>query len=145
VCLLILTYSALPYLTVPYLAVSYRILPGICTVTASPDQNTVVSGHQDGGVRLWDPARTSLCTHTVEKLHNGHVTHLQYSPRNSYEILTLSRDNTLSILDTRNYLCSQVCTARTFQTPHEIPVILHPSMVILTIVDYFLSSLTFWM
>lgn len=95
-----------------YFTVSYRILPYICTVTASPDGNTVVSGHQDGGVRLWDPARTSQSTHTVEKLHNAHVTHLQYSPRNSYEILTLSRDNTLSILDTRNYLCSQVRTLR---------------------------------
>ena len=77
------------------------------TVAVAPDSNTLISGHQDGTSRVWDFLRSPTCVHSI-KQHIAHVTHVQYSPKNSYEILTTSKDNTLSVLDTRNYNTVQV-------------------------------------
>lgn len=77
-------------------------------VDIAPDMITLVSGHQDGAIRFWDFLRSPTCVHSVTQ-HTAHVTHVQFSPRNHYEILTSSKDNSLKIIDTRTYTASQVC------------------------------------
>jgi WD40 repeat protein len=103
---------------------SHPILP---VVTATPDRSTLTSGHQDGSLRFWDYLRSSQCTHTVTKLHTAHITNVQYSPRNSHDVLTLSKDNTLCILDTRNYTAVKVREVSYFSTLSDRPdlIILH--------------------
>ena len=76
-------------------------------VAVASDANTLLSGHQDGSVRIWDYKRSAVCVHTL-KQHQAHVTHIQHSPKSSNEILTLSRDNTLSLIDARTYNTIQV-------------------------------------
>ena len=76
-------------------------------MTAAADSSIIASGHHDGSVRFWDPLCSTMA-HTMDKLHNALVTHVEYSPRNCYEIMTSSRDNTLRILDTRTYKPTQV-------------------------------------
>jgi WD40 repeat protein len=82
------------------------------TVQPLVDDTSVVSGHQDGSLRLWDIARTPNCVHTMEKHHTAHVTSVAYSPRTSYHILTSSKDNTLAIVDLRNF-----SILKTFKAP----------------------------
>lgn len=66
------------------------------------DCNTVASGHQDGGLRLWNMF-TKDKIHSIPKLHTTHITSVSFDPRRNYQILTASRDNTLTIIDTRTY------------------------------------------
>ena len=66
------------------------------------DGNTVASGHQDGGLRLWN-MYTKDKIHSIPKLHSSHITCVLFDLRRNYQLLTASRDNTLSIIDTRTY------------------------------------------
>eukprot|EP00602_Paraphysomonas_sp_CaronLab_P009671 CAMPEP_0185023368 /NCGR_PEP_ID=MMETSP1103-20130426/6050_1 /TAXON_ID=36769 /ORGANISM="Paraphysomonas bandaiensis, Strain Caron Lab Isolate" /LENGTH=497 /DNA_ID=CAMNT_0027555929 /DNA_START=278 /DNA_END=1771 /DNA_ORIENTATION=- len=72
------------------------------SVGVSSDCSTVASGHQDGGLRLWN-LQTRDKIHFLPKLHSSHITCVQFDPKRSAQILTASRDNTLTITDTRTY------------------------------------------
>jgi WD40 repeat protein len=74
----------------------------------SADGNSLTSGHHDGSLKFWDISRSGQCIHTIDKLHTAHITSLQYNPKNNCQILTSSKDNTLRIVDTRNYATYKV-------------------------------------
>jgi autophagy-related protein 16 len=76
----------------------------------SYETHTVVSGHLDGGLRIWD-ARTGDRILDVPSLHDGGVTCVHWKPGNSNEILTNGRDSTLKVIDTR--------TSNTMNTFHD--------------------------
>lgn len=80
----------------------YCCLLFICTVDIYSDCNTVASGHQDGGLRLWN-MYTKDKIHSIPKLHASHITCVLFDSRRGYQLLTASRDNTLTIIDTRTY------------------------------------------
>lgn len=66
----------------------------------SSDALTSVSGHMDGGIRLWD-VRSGERSADIQSLHQGGVTSVQFSPSNSTQILTNGRDSTLRLIDMR--------------------------------------------
>lgn len=79
--------------------------PSACTSTAfTLDGGVVVSGHQDSGVRLWD-VRAGAMTQEIKGIHRAAVTSVQVAPSGSgsCRILTLSRDNTMKMIDGRTY------------------------------------------
>lgn len=75
-----------------------------CSLNLDPSHTSFASGHQDGGLRFWDLS-TGNQIHFLPKLHTEHITSVQYCPSHlkPYEVLTSSRDGTLSITDTRTY------------------------------------------
>ena len=74
----------------------------IFLVDASPDCNTVCSGHQDGGLRFWNMT-TKDRIHFIPKVHTAIVTCVQFDPKLGRYLLSASRDNTISVIDTRTY------------------------------------------
>ena len=74
----------------------------MCAVDASSDCNTVCSGHQDGGLRLWN-ITTKDRIHFIPKVHTAIVTCVQFDPRHGKYLLSASRDDTISLIDTRTY------------------------------------------
>jgi autophagy-related protein 16 len=84
------------------------------------DGQTVISGHLDNNIRLWD-ARTGVGIKELTGVHSGQITSVSMSPgKNKLTgaidycilkillidgtcILTNSRDNTLKIIDVRMY------------------------------------------
>mmetsp|Transcript_34964 Transcript_34964/g.93556 ORF Transcript_34964/g.93556 Transcript_34964/m.93556 type:complete len:190 (-) Transcript_34964:99-668(-) len=68
-------------------------------VDFSGEGATVVSGHQDGSVRLWDIGTGAKIDES--KPHANQVTSCRFSPRGGMQILTCSRDNKLKLLDAR--------------------------------------------
>ena len=78
-----------------------RTSSSVLSICPTVDQNALVSGHQDGSVRVWDVA-TGGSVLVLEKLHASHVTCVACSP-NGYHLLTASKDNTLGLVDMRRY------------------------------------------
>jgi autophagy-related protein 16 len=78
-----------------------RTTSSVLSVCPTMDHSALVSGHQDGSVRVWDTA-TGASAHVIEKLHTSHVTCVTCST-NGYHLLTASKDNTLSVIDMRRY------------------------------------------
>jgi len=80
-------------------------------VAVSPDFATLVSGHQDGGVRFWE-RKSGNKVDTLPKLHSSGITCVGYSPGRvkdlHHRLLTLSRDNTLTLLDSLTHDVIQV-------------------------------------
>jgi autophagy-related protein 16-1 len=74
----------------------------LSTVAVSSDGSTVASGHQDGGLRIWN-IQMATKIHYIPKLHTSHICSVQFDPKRANKILTASKDNTLSIIDTRTY------------------------------------------
>jgi len=78
----------------------------VYSVAVSGDQNTLVSGHQDGGMRVWDVS-TAQKTHLMPKLHNGIISSLQFAPDGTgvcaQLLLSASRDNSICLCDTRSF------------------------------------------
>eukprot|EP00941_MAST-03F_sp_MAST-3F-sp1_P004219 g4219.t1 len=84
--------------------------PSACTsVTFTMEGSTIISGHQDSGVRLWD-VRAGAMTQEVKNIHRAAVTSVKVAPHGSgsLRILSMSRDNTLRMLDGRSYMEVQV-------------------------------------
>jgi len=71
-------------------------------VDANADCNTVCSGHQDGGLRLWN-ILTKDRIHFIPKVHTAIVTCVQFDPKHGRYLLSASRDNSISLIDTRTY------------------------------------------
>lgn len=84
-----------------------------------PDGQTLISGHLDNNIRIWD-ARSGTSVKELTGIHNGQITSVTMSPGklqvckhskialtcNQVEgttLLTNSRDNTLKIIDIRMY------------------------------------------
>ena len=80
-------------------------------MAVSPDFATLVSGHQDGGVRFWE-RKSGNKVDTLPKLHSSGITCVGYSPGRvkdlHHRLLTLSRDNTLTLLDSLTHDVIQV-------------------------------------
>ncbi|OZJ05095.1 hypothetical protein BZG36_01350 [Bifiguratus adelaidae] len=66
-----------------------------------PDGATIASGHLDNNIRLWD-SRTGNGIKEIAGIHTGQITSLCISNDGS-RLLTNSRDNTLKLLDMRQY------------------------------------------
>ena len=64
---------------------------------------TVVSGHFDGAVRVWDiRQKPGASAEPVEvRAHSQHVTSVATMPTNCAQLITASRDNTLKLVDLR--------------------------------------------
>jgi len=65
------------------------------------DSRIICSAHFDAHVRVWD-AKTGECASDLVDLHLGQVTSVDLSPDGT-KFLTNSRDNTLKIVDIRNF------------------------------------------
>lgn len=64
--------------------------------------NVVVSGHQDGSVRLWDLSSGAQVAEASAVHGTGQVTSVAFSPRGGMQILSAGRDNALRLLDARS-------------------------------------------
>lgn len=65
--------------------------------------NAIVSGHIDGGIRLWDP-RSNERIGDIPDLHDGScggVTSVMFNPSNSSQIVTMGRDSIIKLVDLR--------------------------------------------
>lgn len=65
------------------------------------DGQTLISGHLDNNIRLWD-ARTGSGIKELTGIHSGQITSVSMSPDGT-TLLTNSRDNTLKTIDVRMY------------------------------------------
>ncbi|KAJ3408075.1 hypothetical protein HDV05_005151 [Chytridiales sp. JEL 0842] len=70
-------------------------------LTIDGDGNLIVSGHLDSNLRVWD-TRSGNLVREITGIHSGQITSVTISPYKN-EVLTTSRDNTLKLLDIRNY------------------------------------------
>ncbi|ORX90253.1 WD40 repeat-like protein [Basidiobolus meristosporus CBS 931.73] len=68
---------------------------------ADSDGSTIVSGHLDNNVRIWD-ARSGKCIKDLGGIHQAQITSVGVTPDGS-KMLTSSRDNTLKLVDLKNY------------------------------------------
>lgn len=83
-------------------------------VALSSDLNYLASGHQDGGVRIWDVS-TAAKVSLVPKVHPQHIHSLQWHPRSDKTILVSSKENPLKVIDTRTYEEVQVLKMKEFR------------------------------
>jgi hypothetical protein len=92
--------------------------PSACTSVAfTQDGSTVVTGHQDSGVRLWD-VRAGAMTREVKGIHRAAVTSVLVAPARAgtaLRLLSMSRDNTLKIVDGRTFLECAALKAQGFR------------------------------
>ena len=85
------------------------------TVVYGDTSQFVLSGHLDGGVRIWDlRSRGGLPTNEKKAVHEQQVTSIQLLP-NEREILTCGRDNVIRILDCRTLEVSGEFSASNFR------------------------------
>ncbi|CAM9532268.1 unnamed protein product, partial [Chrysoparadoxa australica] len=80
---------------------------------------TVISGHMDGQLRVWDLRAASL-QHTVKGLHEDQITSVSCIGRgggSGHVVLTNSRDNTLKLVDLRAYATLNVLSHPRYRTP----------------------------
>ena len=81
------------------------------SIDVASDSFTAVSGHLDGGLRLWD-VRTGDRTADIVGLHDGGVTSVQFDLSNPGQVLTNGRDHSLKLIDVRTG-----APVRTFRDP----------------------------
>jgi autophagy-related protein 16 len=63
----------------------------------------MATGHQDGGVRVWDVS-TGEKINFMPKVHSLHVLCIQYHPRDGHIMLASSRDSSsIKLIDCRTY------------------------------------------
>ncbi|KAI7870148.1 WD40-repeat-containing domain protein [Spinellus fusiger] len=74
---------------------------------------TLVSGHLDGNLRLWD-TRTGKGIKELAGVHVGQITSVGIRP-NTFTVLTNSRDNVLKLVDLRIYDTLQTYQADSFR------------------------------
>ena len=67
-------------------------------ISISSEDTILISGHNDGKVRIWDMASNEL--NLEETLHDGAIVACKISPSDDY-LATASRDNTIVIFDLR--------------------------------------------
>lgn len=67
------------------------------------DGGSIVSGHQDGGVRFWD-LRSSGLRSEIKGLHHGGITSVHWNPSNPTLLLTNGMDSVCKVVDIRTYL-----------------------------------------
>jgi len=60
-----------------------------------------ISGHHDGGVRVWDLKTGGDRTANMEQLHEGGCTSVQFHPTNATQVLTSGKDSSLQVVDMR--------------------------------------------
>jgi len=85
------------------------------TVVYGDTSQFVLSGHLDGGVRIWDlRSRGGPPTNEKKGVHEQQVTSIQLLP-NEREILTCGRDNVIRILDCRMLEVSGEFSASNFR------------------------------
>ena len=65
--------------------------------------NAIVSGHIDGGIRIWDP-RSNERIGDIPDLHDascGGVTSVMFNPSNNSQIVSMGRDSIIKLVDVR--------------------------------------------
>ena len=87
------------------------------SIDVASDSFTAVSGHLDGGLRIWD-LRTGDRTADIVELHDGGVTSVQFDPSNSAQLLTNGRDHTLKLVDLRTGSAVKTFSNPDFQTTY---------------------------
>ncbi|KAK9717704.1 hypothetical protein K7432_006027 [Basidiobolus ranarum] len=68
---------------------------------ADSDGVTIVSGHLDNNARIWD-TRSGKCIKELSGIHQAQITSVGVTS-DGCKMLTSSRDNTLKLIDLRNY------------------------------------------
>ena len=64
--------------------------------------SVAATGHRDGGVRLWS-IRDSKLIQEIRGVHDSLVSSCQYNPGDGNQLITSSRDQTVKLIDLRNY------------------------------------------
>jgi len=81
------------------------------------DSSTVVSGHVDGSIQLWD-ARSGKQSSEIGKMHESAITSVRFHPMDSTKVLTNGMDSSLKIIDLRNCKPTHVFNHKDFQTSY---------------------------
>lgn len=77
--------------------------PSLCI--ASNNTGTIVTGHTDGGIRVWDPRKQDgVVVKLVLKSHKGFVSSVSWSPSQPTQLVSGSYDNSVKIWDIRSKL-----------------------------------------
>ena len=87
------------------------------TIDVASDSFTTVSGHMDGGLRLWD-VRTGDRTADMESVHEGGITFVQFDPSNATQVLTNGKDNCLKLIDMRTGTTISTFRDSDFNSPY---------------------------
>ena len=70
-------------------------------IDVSISDSTIVSAHRDGSIRFWS-IRDHSMQREMKKLHDDSVTSAKYL-RDSNQVITMSRDYSIKIIDTRMF------------------------------------------
>ncbi|OEU20738.1 WD40 repeat-like protein [Fragilariopsis cylindrus CCMP1102] len=87
------------------------------SIDVADDSYTVVSGHVDGGLRLWD-IRTAQKSAEIENVHESAITSVQLNPLDSSKIMTNGMDSRIKIVDIRTCKAIHEFSHGDFQTSY---------------------------
>ena len=87
--------------------VTFRVDESTCQASDVVSDSIIVTGHADGGIRVWDSRVPSANAYSppnehLTGIHQGSITSLRASPRSSAQILTNGLDHSVRIVDLRN-------------------------------------------
>ena len=71
-----------------------------CLSVPPPSPTSCVTGHADGGVRVWDTKTGSLAL-DLPGLHSGHVTCVRCHPGDASVVFSMGKDNVVRAVDLR--------------------------------------------
>jgi len=87
------------------------------SIDVMDDSRTIVSGHVDGGFRLWD-TRTGQKSAEIENVHESAITSVQLNPLDSSKVMTNGMDSRVKIVDIRTCKVIHEFRHRDFQTSY---------------------------
>lgn len=87
------------------------------SIDVMDDSRTIVSGHVDGGFRLWD-TRTGQKSAEIENVHESAITSVQLNPLDSSKVMTNGMDSRVKIVDIRTCKAIHEFRHRDFQTSY---------------------------
>ena len=86
-------------------------------VDVAADAITAVSGHLDGGLRMWN-LQSGERTADLPGMHEAAITSVQFNPRDNGQILTNAADSCLKLVDMRTGTAIHTLRCQGFQTSY---------------------------
>eukprot|EP00536_Pseudo-nitzschia_multiseries_P000467 jgi/Psemu1/294039/fgenesh1_pm.6_\ len=87
------------------------------SIDISNNSSTMVSGHTDGSLRLWD-IRTGRGNADIKSVHEGAISSVQFHPLDSSKVLTNGMDSRIKIIDLSSYKVIHEFSHKDFHTSY---------------------------
>jgi|LauGreDrversion4_2_1035121.scaffolds.fasta_scaffold514721_1 autophagy-related protein 16-1 len=75
---------------------------GVFSLDIATSDAVTCSGHRDGSIKFWS-IKEGKIMHEIKAVHEASISSCQYMPGNANQVITSSRDQTVKVVDVRNY------------------------------------------